>query len=249
MKKIVQWLNSHEGIELLRYRHRPPGGGPGTANPYTKVPGAYVIKHLASDKIYVGSSRNLAARLSTGKTSLAAGKHASKVLQRLFDADARVLYFVQSSATEEAAHELEQLLVNVCMSTGQLCNVGVLDVQRTRLGRPLTASHIEALKNASLGAKRSAESKEKMRQAHLGVPLSEEHCKKLSRVHKKRLSTKEGKKAHARGIQKISDRVSCEGVIYKSKSEAARQLGVHLSTICKRCKDLSNPNYFLVEQS
>ena len=86
-----------------------------------------------------------------------------------------------------------------------------------------------------------------MRDSHLGQTLSHDHKTKLSTIHSARLSTPHGKVAHAIGITKLMHSVSCGGVIYESKSEAARKLNIDLTTVLYRCKSVNFPDYFEIK--
>ncbi len=232
-----------EGFELYIGSFKSGyGNGKPPKNTFSHKPGCYVIEHVATGKKYVGSSVNLSGRINGNLNYLEHGKHKNKNLQEAFNNDPKVEVFVKPTKTEEEARQLEQQIVDELLPSGNLCNIAVVDVTKTRVGVLLTDKHKSALLEGSLGKTRSPESRKRMSESHLGKKLPEEHKHKLSEVHKQRLSTPEGKESHAKGIEKISHAVMIDGIEYPSKSEAARILDLHVTTVMYRLKSPNFPN-------
>lgn len=222
-------------------RYEPSEGN--QRNPLRNVPGCYLVIHKETGGVYVGSTKSLSDRSNSTRSSLRIGGHKNKNLQELYNRNPEIEIYVQPTLTELEARSLEQLVVDELKGSPVLCNVATTDVVNTRTGCTLTDDHRAILLAASLGKKRTDEARQHMREAHLGKTLSEEQKQKLSTVHKERLSTVEGKASHARGIDKISNPVICDGVRYKSKSEAARALGLDVTTVMNRIKSPNFPGF------
>ncbi len=227
----------------------PKGRGPakGKINPLSRKAGCYVIKHKKSGCIYVGSTINIPARITSNLSTLRNGKHKNKNLQALYKESPNVTVYVRVVDSIIDAQKLEQHIVTSYKDSGLLCNIAVQDVLLTRKGALLTKEHKDILLESSLGQKRSKATRKRMSDSHKGITLTATHKRKLSKLHKKRLSTEEGKAAHARGINKLKHPVVCEGLEYESKSEAARILNVNTTTIMYRIKSKSKKfrNYYM----
>lgn len=221
-----------------------PGTIGGPKNPLRKQPGVYCIEHVETGMVYVGSTTSLSDRASKNKSALKMDKHKNKPLQKLYNDNPNIEIYVEPTPDIKTAQIAEQLVVNALKDTGKLCNVATTNVLKTKTGMKLTDEHKTALLKSSLGVKRSDESRAKMSKAHLGIPLDDEVKQKLSLVHLERLATPEGKAAHAKGIEKLMHSVMCNGVVYESKSAAARALGVDITTILHRCKSPNYPNFY-----
>lgn len=240
--RLSDFVPYEKGTRILKGQTSKP-----EKNPLSKQPGCYVITHVESEKHYVGSSVNLAGRISSNLTTLKDNKHKNKNLQQLFNENPNVEVVVKQTQTVEEARQLEQETVDKLLPLGKLCNIGVIDVTRARFGLPVSEDTRRRTADAIRGQKRSEESRIRMREAQLGKILSEEQKQKLSVIHKERLSSEEGKAAHSRGIEKRKHPVVCDGVNFSSVSEAARELKVDVTTIMYRCKSENFPGYFKKE--
>ena len=160
-------------------------------NPLSFQPGCYLIKHVPSDNVYVGSSLNLAGRITGNINNLKNGKHKNKNLQKLFDESPNVEISYSVTDTEEEARLLEQETVNKLLDTGKLCNIAIDDVTKS-----------------SLGLKRTQETREKMSSSQNGRKVSSDGKKNMSEAQKKYLETPEGQKRLQSNIAKISKTVT-----------------------------------------
>lgn len=228
---------------FIPYSHNTKIGS--AKNPLRTQSGCYCIEHTSSGKVYIGSTESLADRTGKNISALKYGRHKNKQLQSLYDLDPDIKIYIQPTNDVLAAQNLEQTTVDALKNSELLCNVAVNDVTKTRLGVKVPKEIVEKIVAANTGRKASEETKRKLSESRKGVILTEEHKKKLSEIHKNRLSTEEGKISHARGIDKLKHKVVCDGVEYESKSEAARQLGVDITTITHRCKNPNFPEYYL----
>lgn len=239
-KKTPNCLNDF--IEYKKGAVGRPKGKP-TPNPITKQPGCYVITHTQSGKMYVGSSVNLAARISGNMNLLKHGKHKNKNLQNLFEQDPNLTAVLKITENEETARKLEQHIVDELNPTGVLCNIAVIDVMKTKTGVPLSQEHRRILLEANKDRVVTTESKERMRQSHLGNKLSEDTKRKLSTSHKEFYATEAGKLVKENSIAKIRKPTQINGTTYASRAEASEKTGVSIKTILKRCASEEYPDW------
>lgn len=211
---------------------------------FTGMSGMYVLIHLKSQRVYVGSSGNIAARCSSHLTALKNNIHKNQRLQDLYNEDNGIIFYIKEVKKSTEIEE-EQRLVNLLSKTGLLCNYGIIDVSRAGLGVKRSRDTIDKITSKHRGVKRTDETKEKMRISHLGIPLSENTKKKLSDIGKARLNTPEGKKSHAKGIAKLSHVVIVDGIEYPSKSEVSRKFNLALNAVIYRIASKNFPSWIL----
>ena len=186
-------------------------------NPLTNQPGCYLVNHIPSGNVYVGSSVNLAGRITGNLNHLKNNKHKNKNLQAFYNNDPTIKVSFKTTQTEEEARNLEQTMVNTLLPTGKLLNIAIEDVTKT-----------------SLGLKRSVEIREKMSESQTGRKFTNEAKKNMSDAQKRYLSTPEGQARFSNIINKISKTVTIDGNTYSSISEASRILGIpHRSLVRK----------------
>lgn len=212
-------------------------------NELTGKPGCYVAADKVNGNLYVGSTSNLAGRIPSNLNKLKYGKHHNSSLQEAYNENPDISIIVKQTDTTEEAMRLEQEIVNKFLPTGKLHNVGTDDVTRPALGLSVSEDRRKKIGDASRGQKRSEETRLKNREAQLGKSLSDEHKQKQSIAQKDYLSTEEGKAAHARAAEKLKKPVICKGVTYTSQTEAAKALGVDVTTISYRCKSDNFPDF------
>jgi predicted GIY-YIG superfamily endonuclease len=131
-------------------------------------PGAYVIEHAKTGKIYVGSTGDLGNRKRGNICQLKKGKHHNGPLQTAFNTDTELSFLLIPTDTREEAYQYEQKLINHHSSTGLLFNIapdvkstgkGLVRSEKTRQlisdagkgripfnkGQPLSESHRDAV--------------------------------------------------------------------------------------------------------
>lgn len=211
--------------------------------------GAYVIDIEVSGKLYVGSSGELAHRVSTNLNKLKHNKHHNEELQTAYNNNPDATVWVRVTDTVEQAQQLEQELVDKFLPTGNLTNRAIEDVTRPRLGMSMSEEHKKKIIDVNRGRNVSEETRLKLRDALLNKPKSEEHVQNLTTAQRKRFATEEGKAAHALTREKIKKPVECAGVIYPSRNEAAKALGVTAQAITYRCNSDNFPDCFRVNKT
>lgn len=188
-------------------------------NPLTNQPGCYSVSHVPTGNVYVGSSVNLAGRITGNLNSLKDGKHKNKNLQTLFDKEPIVEISFQPTETEEKARSLEQETVNRLLPTGKLCNVAVVDVTKTRVGLKMSQEVIQKIALSNTGRKQTDKAR-----------------KNMSEAQKAYLATPEGQQRLSAMVNKISRTVTIDGISYSSISEASRALGIPYTTLVRKYK-------------
>lgn len=223
--------------------------GRGHRNELASKPGCFAIIVNRGEKLYIGNTIRLGKLISISLSQLKYNRHGNKNLQEAYNRNPDVVVMVKLTETIEQARQLVQEIVDKLLPSGKLCNIGVTDVTRPRLGVPASKESREKMAEAKRGHKASEETRLKMSKARLGKPLSAEIKHKISAIQKERYATDDGKAAHARGTEKIKHQVMCDGTTYSSIAEAARKLGINVGTIIHRCKSDKYPNFYKINKS
>lgn len=189
----------------------------GFLNPLSNKPGCYCVQHNNTGNVYVGSTKNLAKRISQTTSSLRKNTHKNKNLQQLYNKDPEINFFIKLTETVEKAQEEEQQAVDKLKDSDNLCNVAVKDVVLTRLGAKLSEEHKDILMSSNINRK-----------------VSEETRRRQSESQKVFINTPEGKELLRQKIEKLSRKISIGGVEYPSISEASRQLGIKYTTLVRK---------------
>lgn len=242
--RIQGETDSFDLSDFVTYVPRKPGGGLININPLRNKPGCYLIRHKVNGMFYVGSSNNLAARLVKNLSALRNNCHKNRNLQTIYNNDPHFEIVYKVTETVAEANKLEQAIVTSHKEDVLLLNIAKENVLLTRQGVCLSEAHKAILLESNKNRVVSDETRTKLRESHLGNKLTEEHKEKLSSIHKARLSSEEGKRSHAAGIAKLKHAVYCDGILYSSMSEAARSLGVDITTILYRCKSSNYPTFY-----
>jgi group I intron endonuclease len=124
--------------------------------------GVYAITHIGSQRVYIGSSGNIARRWAQHKTHLRYHKHSSQKLQRAWDKYGAGAF--QFSILEECALEGLREQEQYWIDTLEAYNTGFNCTKKAK-------EHSEEVR------KRLSEQK-------LGKKMSDEHRRKLSEAHK-----------------------------------------------------------------
>ena len=160
-----------------------------------RVSGIYLIQHIASKKVYVGSSKDLGHRRSEHFTTLERGRHKNRHLQRAFTKHGRKAF--RFSVLEECACEClierEQYWIDLYRASDKkhgynlnpLAGRSVPSEETRRLigeksrGRVPSKETRQKIAEKNRGKKRSAETRQKLSKSATGRKLSEEAKDKL----------------------------------------------------------------------
>ena len=120
-----------------------------------KFCGAYTIFHLASGKVYVGSTSDLYHRKQQHLSLLRGNTHPNARLQEAYNYDGRLVFeYSLTNFSVERALEIEQLIIDQYFDSGILFNYGRDAVCPTR-GITKTDEQIEKIRNSKIGVKQN----------------------------------------------------------------------------------------------
>lgn len=131
-----------------------------------KQPGAYILTHVQSGHLYIGSTNDLHSRKGTHESALRCGKHGNKRLQELYDVDQRIHFSGIPFLTKEEALDEEQRLIDSYKASQYLLNV-YLDVRNPAASR------------SANGYRHSEETRDKMSAVRNGKILSDTTKEKM----------------------------------------------------------------------
>lgn len=210
---------------MLKYEIGSFGQGSGANNPFYHQPGAYIIHHPATGRMYVGSTGQIGARLICHKSHLGTGQHTCGPLQAAFQASPHIDFYICPVAAKKDAIFLEQQLANELQPLGLLFNIGVVDVTRPMFGLPATPQRIERVRQSV--------------QKHYDNRSPERIQRDLERM----------RKTQQQFVIRNSVSVMCEGTKYPSIKEAAKALNMSGPGIAHRCSSPKYPDYFIDSSS
>lgn len=214
--------------------------------PYTRSAVGRVLKQMSSRSgvylmvskdctswIYVGSTVNLAHRLSEHHHLLKKNKHPRQVIQDYYNSGHEAMYFIMPCEDREHAYVEEQRCLDILRNHSGLVNVAVdakaAWIRGDNYVNPLTgrARSQETIKKISLhAAKRAAEGHNSMR----GKTHSDETKKKIAEKARNRIVTDETREKlrhrWSRTTHPRSRPVVIEGVEYDSVISAAAALNM-----------------------
>lgn len=191
------------------------------SNPLVKVPGVYVITHDETGKVYIGSTKDLARRLSSHESVLKHNRHTNGSLQRAFNEDSVISFDYRVTKSIEEAVMTEQCLVIELKDTGLLFNKAIEDVTKPSVGNTLSDEHRQRISAANKGRKRT-----------------DEMNLKSSIQRKAYLETDAGKAFTKTMASSKSKKITIDGIEYPSISEAGHQLGLCVKTVQRRAAGL-----------
>jgi group I intron endonuclease len=205
-----------------------------------RVCGAYILTHVKSRKVYVGSSGNLGYRFCQHIQFLKKGQHHCSALSSLYEEDPHVEFTYFKASNREEAYAKEQELLNECLETSPEAVLNTArDVMKPQLGIKLSLEHRDKIRQARLGSKATAETRLKMSLFQTGRKNSPEHIEKTRQFHIGRKRSDKTKQAMSDNHTR-SRKININGITYSSTLEASRQLSIHQATIWWRA---NNPRF------
>lgn len=190
---------------------------PNKNNP--KVPGVYMIHHLETDKVYVGSTKDLYSRESKHRGMLKNNKHSNKNLQEEYNKSNNINFLCLDINNREDAFEYEQQILDEFLDSGLLFNVS------------------KDAKIPNNGLTHSEETKKKMSETKIGKVFTDEHKHNLSISHSGKVITDKQKESLKLGSLAILKPVIVDSVEYSSIAETAKVFDVHPETVSRRIKN------------
>lgn len=209
--------------------------------------GAYLITHVATGKVYAGSTKNIYRRLRHHRYLLEQNKHHCEALQENFnsDSDMSVTFWLLADGgaiadSDELLRNYEQSLLDSWANTGFLLNTA-FDASSPMKGRTHSADSKAAIGAWGRGRVVSKDTREKLSAALRGVKHSPERIAKMVEVRKTAAWRK------CQESSKGAKKTSIDGVVYSSVTEATKHLGnLSISQVAKRCRSEKYPTWFYV---
>jgi hypothetical protein len=192
-------------------------GGNRTPNAVGAGPGAYAVTVVETGEVYIGSTKNLTTRSIGNTTQLKMNRHCNQKLQAAYNANPEIEITVIPTATVIDANKLEQKLVDDFKDTGYLCNVGVDDVTKSRLGSVISDHQQQLMKDGMINRIISPEEKERRTN---GVKAFYRTEKGLE---------------HLKSLQAMTSKpVTIDDILFRSVAEAKRILKINHRTVWKK---------------
>lgn len=213
--------------------------------------GAYELKHLASGKVYYGSTGDIERRRREHLNSLRRGEHHNHALQGLVSENPEVELVFYPTDSLESARAMEQDRINSESSLNVAVDA-VTSVNGLMAIPEVAKRHSERLigNTNAAGSKHTEEwkankSKSMKGNTHLlGHRHSEETRRQYSETRKGRVNDPDHVARSAEG--RTRERAVIDGKTYQNASVAARELGMSPGGVKKRCRSDKFPNWNLV---
>lgn len=231
-------------------------------NDNSKIIGCYVIKHIRTGKIYIGSSSDCKRRKSQHLSDLRHNCHDNKELQKDYNNSPDIIFnqFIRFNTHEEAL-DFEQEMLNLSNSRSdlkpKLYNYGI-DTRSPNKGLSPSEETRAKLRKANLGKTASFATRFKMSISNKyskrfkGKIHSNSTKIKISKALKGRCLSEDRKlkliKATKKAAEVCSKPIMINNIKYKSAAEASRILNIDHTTISWRLHSLNFPNYIFIEK-
>lgn len=178
-----------------------------------KVCGAYILTHVQSGCIYIGSTGDLFLRSWRHRNELKRGVHRCKRLQALYSGDQNIAFTEVPTSTKEEAIDEEQRLIDLNKGSTLLLNVVTLNVRNTMAS--IFAN----------GHRHSDETRKRMSEAKKGTKLPASTRLKMGQASGK------------------TKAVIIDGIEYFSIRAASEALGVTFDQVRNRTKSPNYPTW------
>ncbi|MCY1292462.1 group I intron endonuclease [compost metagenome] len=200
---------------------------------------AYILFNVVNGFFYVGSSTDLRERLYRHRYQLDNGKHDNYILQRSYTCweDIEITYYPVSS--ESKARFIEQDLLRFHRNDPLLANLGTGAYCTWGDGMP--DEFKQQIRQSKLGTIISQEARDKISRALKGKPKSPEHIRKAAEAQRGRICTEDMRELLRDRSRKTP--VSIDGIVYESRLDAARKLGVGRGTVHGRLQSDNYPTW------
>lgn len=207
-------------------------------------PATYAIIHSESNRAYVGSTDNYYRRMTQHATNLRRNTHPNKHLQDAYNQSPNLEFRYSKAASKEDALKLEQVLIDTLLPSGKLFNISP-DARVANKDVRLTEQQKEHIRQQTLRQFENPEAKEKhrlaiselwndptYRQKQTGHIYTAERKNKIGRSVKQNWTNPVYRQNVLNKQRKFS--LILNGVEYPSRAEAARALGIPVTTLHSR---------------
>ena len=193
--------------------------------------GVYTIVNTASQKVYVGSSKNVKKRFLCHASFLRNGKHHCAHLQNSFDlSGSKAFQFrvLAECSTREEAQELEQAMLDIWH--GDFYNASKRADHLHRLGRPLDESTKQKIGVKNSGAFRSPEQRKLISESLKKRYQEGMQSPQLGKTHSDEAKVKIRKKRASQVPPRLGVAVSDETRLKQSLAKKGNRC--HAKTVC-----------------
>lgn len=193
--------------------------------------GVYAIVNTASQKVYVGSSKNVKKRFLCHASFLRNGKHHCAHLQNSFDlSGSKAFQFrvLAECSTREEAQELEQAMLDIWH--GDFYNASKRADHLHRLGRPLDESTKQKIGVKNSGAFRSPEQRKLISESLKKRYQEGMQSPQLGKTHSDEAKVKIRKKRASQVPPRLGVAVSDETRLKQSLAKKGNRC--HAKTVC-----------------
>lgn len=205
-------------------------------------PGIYLIRHVNSNKVYIGSSQNINERLKRHFNELKSNRHISKELQNLFNKNNLLEYFIKFTNTREEAFDEEQKLLDIYITEDSIINAapnarsqtGFKHSEETKQQMSVVRSTPEMkafCSNLNKGRIVNEETRQKISLGSMGRKPSDKNKAITSKLFKGTPRTKEAIENMRIANLSRSKPIIVDGIKYDSVRVYHEKFGVGTSTI------------------
>jgi group I intron endonuclease len=175
-----------------------------------KKPGIYLIFCLANQRVYIGQSKNVKARLGGHQSSLKSNKHNNDYLQKAYNKygvdmfvfrpceypedtsienlTLREQYWIEQFDAMNPRRGFNMMEAGPAGSPGEETRKKMSEAQK---GRVHTEETRQRISKGNKGLRRSEETKEKISEARTGIEFSEETKARMSEARKGKVASEE----------------------------------------------------------
>lgn len=176
----------------------------------------YAIDHPSTGVTYIGRTSNFPRRKLNHLSTLNRGEHSNSILQEVYSSDNNIVWSVHEVASKEDAIELERKLITERKDDPGLANYHLAKTS-TKVISSFTEERRQDMSARGKLRKHTDETKLKIGLAHKGRTPSDDTLRKAAEVNSKN--------------------VTVDGVFYRTASDAAVALNVHVSTVLNRARN------------
>lgn len=186
-----------------------------------RFPAVYCLKHIQSEKIYVGSTKDLFARIKDHRGRLKGDRHPNRNIQKAFDENPEFCLIYSQCESKEFALSTEQVLLDQLNKLDQDSLLNIATDARVALN----------------GITMSDETRAKMSESHQKQANTAEARVANSNRMKALWADEEKRKMYLSCVGGKSKPITINGVEYSNADEAAKALNCHRATASRYARE------------
>lgn len=177
----------------------------------------YTIVHPVTGIYYIGRTNNFSKRKTMHLSELRRGVHSNSKLQEVYNQDSNILWYTQDVQSGVTAKELEKIQIEANRDDPKLANYHLAKASDAMLSQ-FTEDRRNKISERMTGTRHTDETRKLMRIRQKDSRVSDAALSKASDVNRKE--------------------IMIDGVVYRTASDAAVALNVHVSTVLNRARNL-----------